>query len=69
MRQRGDLTCFHEPFGEAWYRAEDARGLRLRPISEPGEKLTFDSVRQSLQRAAEQALRFSRKIFRTKPST
>ena len=23
MRPRGDLTCFHEPFGEAWYKGED----------------------------------------------
>ncbi|MCP4301768.1 MAG: sulfotransferase family protein, partial [Gammaproteobacteria bacterium] len=25
MRMRGDMTCFHEPFGEAWYQGEDAR--------------------------------------------
>ena len=22
MRMRGDMTCFHEPFGEAWYQGE-----------------------------------------------
>ena len=23
MRQRGDLYCMHEPFGEAWYQGEE----------------------------------------------
>ena len=23
MRQRGDMECFHEPFGEAWYQGEN----------------------------------------------
>ena len=29
MRQRGDLTCFHEPFGEAWYQGEAPLWPRL----------------------------------------
>jgi len=24
MRMRGDMTCFHEPFGEAWYKGDEA---------------------------------------------
>jgi hypothetical protein len=24
MRMRGDMACFHEPFGEAWYRGDDS---------------------------------------------
>ena len=26
MRQRGDIACLHEPFGEAWYQGEDPLG-------------------------------------------
>ena len=60
MRQRGELTCFHEPFGEAWYRDEDARWPRLRPDSERVKGLTFDGVWQSLRRVAEQDPVFSK---------
>ena len=35
MRMRGDMECFHEPFGEAWYQGEEPLWLRL----------TADSVR------------------------
>lgn len=31
MRMRGDMTCFHEPFGEAWYKGDDAACPRLTP--------------------------------------
>ena len=33
MRTRGDMTCFHEPFGEAWYQGEEALWPRLKPDS------------------------------------
>jgi hypothetical protein len=33
MRMRGDLNCFHEPFGEAWYKGEDARWPRIQEDS------------------------------------
>ena len=36
MRQRGDLDCLHEPFGEAWYQGEDP----LWPRYKNGEKTT-----------------------------
>ncbi|MEM6620906.1 MAG: sulfotransferase family protein [Pseudomonadota bacterium] len=36
MRQRGDLSCHHEPFGEAWYQGE----APLWPRYQPGDKVT-----------------------------
>ncbi|MEM9844999.1 MAG: sulfotransferase family protein [Pseudomonadota bacterium] len=44
MRQRGDLDCLHEPFGEAWYQGEAPLWHRFKPgeITTPG--LTLDSV-------------------------
>ena len=27
MRQRGDVACLHEPFGEAWYQGKTRFGL------------------------------------------
>ncbi len=36
MRQRGDLDCLHEPFGEAWYQGETP----LWPRYKKGEKTT-----------------------------
>ena len=52
MRMRGDMTCFHEPFGEAWYRGEDARWPRRDPGGTPVAGLSFASVRQELMSAA-----------------
>ena len=34
MRQRGDLDCLHEPFGEAWYQGEDPLWHRFKPGDE-----------------------------------
>lgn len=54
MRQRGDLDCLHEPFGEAWYQGEDP----LWPRYTDGEKttpgLTLDSVWQDIRARAAQ---------------
>ena len=33
MRMRGDMTCFHEPFGEPWYQGEEPLWPRLKPDS------------------------------------
>ncbi len=44
MRMRGDMACFHEPFGEAWYQGDDARAPRLTTGSPRKQGLTFDSV-------------------------
>lgn len=51
MRQRGDHSCHHEPFGEAWYMGEDRMCPRQTkdPIK-PG--LSFQSVWQTLQEDA-----------------
>ena len=52
MRMRGDLACFHEPFGEAWYQGEDARAPRLDPSSPRKPGLSFASVQETLLQAA-----------------
>ena len=33
MRQRGDLDCLHEPFGEAWYQGEAPFGTGSNPAT------------------------------------
>ncbi|SHJ12170.1 hypothetical protein SAMN05444000_10591 [Shimia gijangensis] len=52
MRQRGDMDCLHEPFGEAWYQGEDPMWHRFGPgeVTTPG--LTLDTVWQDIQRRA-----------------
>ena len=52
MRMRGDMNCFHEPFGEAWYQGEDARAPRIHDQSPRKPGLSFASVQQKLQDAA-----------------
>ncbi len=52
MRMRGDMACFHEPFGEAWYQGDDARAPRLTATSPRKQGLNFDTVLQKLQAAA-----------------
>ena len=60
MRMRGDMTCFHEPFGEAWYKGDDARWPRITADSPRIEGLTFDSVWQELKAAARKGPCFSK---------
>ena len=60
MRQRGDMTCFHEPFGEAWYQGEDPLWPRLQPDSPRTPGLTFDSVWATLTDAAAERPVFSK---------
>lgn len=52
MRQRGDLTCFHEPFGEAWYQGEAPLWQRWKDGERTTPGLTLESVWQKLQDAA-----------------
>ena len=52
MRMRGDMACFHEPFGEPWYQGEEPLWPRVRPDSPRISGLTFDSVWDELQTAA-----------------
>ncbi|MGC6485094.1 MAG: sulfotransferase family protein [Candidatus Puniceispirillales bacterium] len=57
MRQRGDLDCLHEPFGEAWYQGEDPLWPRLQADSLRTPGLTLDSVWDDLRaRAAKGAV-------------
>jgi hypothetical protein len=60
MRMRGDMTCLHEPFGEAWYQGEEARWPRIKPDSPRIEGLTFDNVWQDLLAAAASGPVFSK---------
>jgi len=48
MRQRGDLDCLHEPFGEAWYQGEDPLWPRLTKESVRTPGLTLDGVWEDL---------------------
>jgi hypothetical protein len=60
MRMRGDMTCFHEPFGEPWYQGEEPLWPRLKPDSPRTPGLTFDSVWQTLLDAARKGPVFSK---------
>ena len=52
MRMRGDMACFHEPFGEAWYQGDDARAPRLTADSPRKPGLNDDVVLARMQAAA-----------------
>lgn len=54
MRMRGDLVCYHEPFGKAWYQGDDARWPRLAADSPRIAGLTTTGVYQDLLRARRQ---------------
>ena len=60
MRQRGDITCLHEPFGEAWYQGEDPLWPRLSPSSVRTPGLTLESVWENMKNLAEQGPVFSK---------
>ncbi len=53
MRQRGDLDCLHEPFGEAWYQGEDPLWPRFQPGDKTTPGLTLDSVWADIKARAE----------------
>ncbi len=48
MRQRGDLECYHEPFGEAWYQGEAPLWPRATADSQRTPGLTLNSIRAML---------------------
>lgn len=52
MRQRGDLDCLHEPFGEAWYQGEDPMWPRFREGEKTTPGLTLESVWEDIQERA-----------------
>ena len=60
MRMRGDLACFHEPFGEAWYFGDDACAPRLTADSPRKPGVSYASVLDKIQRAAKQRPVFSK---------
>ncbi len=49
MRTRGDFSCWHEPFGEAWYHGEDRRWPRATRDDPVRAGLTFASVWHELR--------------------
>lgn len=51
MRMRGDMACFHEPFGQAWYYGPEALAPN-RPETPPKPDLTYASVEATLMDAA-----------------
>ncbi len=58
MRQRGDLACFHEPFGMAWYQGPEARAPRPAPPERQRPEATFEKIWNDIQEAAE-----TRRVF------
>ncbi len=52
MRQRGDLSCWHEPFGEAWYYGEEPLWPRVTPESKRVPGLSLQSVLAELRQDA-----------------
>lgn len=51
MRQRGDMQCFHEPFGEVWYHGAERRVPRPNDVPvDPG--LSFTGVYENICAAA-----------------
>ncbi len=53
MRQRGDLDCLHEPFGEAWYQGEDPLWPRFSEGDKTTPGLTLESVWDDIQARAQ----------------
>jgi adenylylsulfate kinase len=55
MRQRGDLDCLHEPFGEAWYQGEDPLWPRFTAGEKTTPGLSIESVWSDIQARAEKS--------------
>lgn len=60
MRQRGDMECLHEPFGEAWYQGEAPLWPRAGKDSLRTTGLTLESVLQKLKALAARGPVFSK---------
>lgn len=50
MRQRGDLDCLHEPFGEAWYQGQEPLWQRFKNGDKITPGLTLESVWSGIQK-------------------
>lgn len=60
MRRRGDIQCFHEPFGEAWYQGEQPMWPRATADSVRTPGLTLQSALDTLKKAAREGAVFSK---------
>lgn len=60
MRMRGDMACFHEPFGEWWYKGDGAPWPRLTADSPRLPDLTFEVVLERMEKAANEMPVFSK---------
>lgn len=60
MRQRGDVECLHEPFGEAWYQGEAPLWPRATAESLRTPGLTLESVLENLKAMAARGPVFSK---------
>ena len=60
MAERGDMTCLHEPFGEAWYQGENPKWPRVTEDSLRTPGLTLDSVWQDMKEIASRGPVFSK---------
>jgi hypothetical protein len=52
MRMRGDLACFHEPFGEPWHYGKQPLWPRWTADTKKVSGLTYQSVLDKLLEAA-----------------
>jgi len=62
MRERGDMLCFHEPFGEVWYQGEAPLWPRAGEDSVRTPGLTYERVWATLRDAATRGLVFSKEF-------
>lgn len=53
MRMRGDMACMHEPYGEAWYKGDEAKWPRLTDASPRVPGLTPAVVTERIAKAAQ----------------
>jgi hypothetical protein len=60
MRMRGDMRCFHEPFGEPWYQGENPLWPRATADTPRTPGLTIESVWGELKSAAQNEKVFSK---------
>lgn len=58
MRQRGDMDCLHEPFGEAWYQGEAPFWQRFKEGDKTTAGLTLETVWDDIQERADKGLVF-----------
>ncbi len=60
MRNRGDMTCYHEPFGRAWHFGETPLWPAAPADAERIPGLSLESVLEELKRAAQDGPVFSK---------